>query len=268
VVRFADKNVLVTGAGGGIGGAIVEAFVDEGATVAATDLSMELLAPLVDRHAGRVHPVAADMAVVAEVKNMVAEAILVLRGLDVLVNVAGIALLEPVLDITEQSWQRTLAVNLTGSFFAAQEAARHMVETGGGVIVNIASIDAFVAESPFAHYNASKAGIVMTTKSFAYELGHRGVRCNAVAPGVTWTAMTQGDLRRGDASAAYERLVGRIPLRRPATPSEQAAVVLFLASDDAAFVNGETVIVDGGQLSGYWYQPSLEPPVPKSPFAD
>jgi NAD(P)-dependent dehydrogenase (short-subunit alcohol dehydrogenase family) len=133
-----------------------------------------------------------------------------------------------------------------------------MVERGGGSIVNVASIDAFVAESPSAHYMASKAGLVLLTKSIAFELGHRGIRCNAVCPGFTKTEMTGGDLT----PQFWDAYMRRIPLRRPADPSEQAAVVLFLASEEASYINGEAIIVDGGQLSGFWYYPDDEPPVP------
>jgi NAD(P)-dependent dehydrogenase (short-subunit alcohol dehydrogenase family) len=133
-----------------------------------------------------------------------------------------------------------------------------MVDHGGGSIVNVASIDAFVAESPSAHYMASKAGLVLLTKSIAFELGHLGVRCNAICPGFTKTEMTAGDLTP-EFWGAYMR---RIPMRRPAEASEQAAVVLFLASEDASYINGEAIIVDGGQLSGFWYYDDDAPPVP------
>jgi NAD(P)-dependent dehydrogenase (short-subunit alcohol dehydrogenase family) len=105
---------------------------------------------------------------------------------------------------------------------------------------------------------ASKAGLVLLTKSIAYELGHLGVRCNAVCPGFTKTEMTSGDLT----PQFWDAYMRRIPMRRPAEASEQAAVVLFLASEDASFVNGEAIIVDGGQLSGFWYYDDDAPPVP------
>ena len=189
---------------------------------------------------------------------MVAEAIELLGGLDILVNNAGVSYTEPFLDVTEGRWAQTLATNLSGPFFAGQAAARHMVAHGGGSIVNVASIDAFVAESPSAHYMASKAGLVLLTRSIAFELGHLGVRCNAVCPGFTRTEMTSGDLTP-EFWNAYMR---RIPMRRPAAPEEQAAVVLFLCSDGASYVNGEAIIVDGGQLSGFWYYDQDAPPVP------
>jgi NAD(P)-dependent dehydrogenase (short-subunit alcohol dehydrogenase family) len=132
-----------------------------------------------------------------------------------------------------------------------------MVAQKSGSIVNVASIDAFVAESPFGAYGASKAGVVSLTRTIAFELGHLGVRCNAVCPGLTVSEMTERDLSPSF-TGAYHR---RIPLRRFSSAAEQASVILFLASDAASYVNGATINVDGGQMSGFWYLPELEPPV-------
>jgi NAD(P)-dependent dehydrogenase (short-subunit alcohol dehydrogenase family) len=136
-----------------------------------------------------------------------------------------------------------------------------MVATGGGSIVNICSVDAFIAESPFADYNASKAGLVQLTKCFAFELAHRGIRCNGVAPGFTMTTM----MDYTDDDATLDRYMSVIPMRRWADPEEQANVVLFLASDEASYVNGITVRVDGGILHGFWADPSLTPTIPPRP---
>ena len=203
-------------------------------------------------------PLVADLSTPAGSRKMVGDAIELLGDLDVLVNNAGVSYTEPFLEATEARWSETLATNLSAPFYASQVAARHMLDHGGGSIVNVASIDAFVAESPSAHYMASKAGLVLLTKSIAFELGHRGVRCNAICPGFTKTEMTGGDLTP-EFLGAYMR---RIPMRRPAEASEQAAVVLFLASEDASYINGEAIVVDGGQLSGFWYYEDDAPPVP------
>ena len=122
-----------------------------------------------------------------------------------------------------------------------------MVEGGGGCIVNASSVDAFIAESPYADYNASKAGLSMLTRSMAFELGHLGVRVDAVAPGATVTPMLDGAF---EPEGVYRRYMDITPANRYATPEEQANVVLFLASDDASYVNGVTVRVDGGMLQG------------------
>jgi NAD(P)-dependent dehydrogenase (short-subunit alcohol dehydrogenase family) len=133
-----------------------------------------------------------------------------------------------------------------------------MVANSGGSIINIASVDSFVAESPSVHYMVSKAGVAHLTRVIAFELGHLGVRCNAVCPGFTMTAMTA----EGFTPRFWDNYMRRIPMRRPAEPEEQAGVVLFLCSPEASYVNGETVVVDGGQLTGFWYAPEDEPPVP------
>ena len=257
--RFSGHRILVTGGSSGIGRAVVLAFAAAGARVVAAGRNeqrlheVEAAAP-----EGSVQTLVADVSTAAGAQQMVEAAIERLGGLDALVNNAGVSYTEPFLEATEERWTETLATNLNGPFFASQVAARHMVGQGGGSIVNIASIDAFVAESPSAHYMASKAGLVLLTKSIAFELGHRGVRCNAVCPGFTRTAMVEGDLTP-DFWQAYMR---RIPMRRPAHPEEQASVVLFLCSPEASYVNGEAIVVDGGTLAGFWYYDDDAPPVP------
>jgi len=251
--------VLVSGASSGIGRAIALAFAAEGASVVACARRGERLEELVATvPGGLMVPLVADLRSPTEARRMVSEAIERLGDLDVLVNNAGIAYLEPFLEVSEEHWSETLAVNLSAAFHASQIAARHMVDRGGGCIVNVSSIDAFVAESPSVHYMASKAALAHLTRAIAFELGHRGIRCNAICPGLTKTAMTVG----GWTPDFWEAYIRRIPLRRPAEPAEQAAVVLFLCSDAASYINGETIIVDGGQLAGFWYRPEDEPPVP------
>ena len=259
--RFTTKNVIVTGGSSGIGRATVLAFASEGAHVLAVGRSPERLAQ-VERDApdDSVETAIADVSIPEEARGVVLQAISRLGRIHILVNNAGIAYTEPVLEISEKTWDETLDTNLSGAFWASQEAARHMAEKGGGAIVNIASTDAIVAESPQAHYNVSKAGVVMLTKSFAHELGHLGIRCNAVAPGQTITAMVAEENKDPEFLRSY---LSQIPLRRVAQPEEQAAVILFLASDEASYVNGETIVVDGGQTKGTWYFEQDSPPVPE-----
>jgi NAD(P)-dependent dehydrogenase (short-subunit alcohol dehydrogenase family) len=154
-------------------------------------------------------------------------------------------------------------VNARGPFFAMQEVCRHFVDHGGGSIVNITSANAFKNESPEAVYNASKAALVALTRAFAHELGHLGVRVNSVAPGETITAEAEAEMESNpDAARIVREYLRRIPLRRAGTPSDQAAVVLFLASDEARFITGQTIVVDGGELSGDWYDAAEAPPLP------
>ena len=260
--RFGDRCVLVTGGGTGIGRAIAEAFLREGARVAVAGRRREPLDEVLALAPERVCVLECDIRDPEQAGELVERAIAALGRLDVLVNNAGIGLTEGVLEITPESYRETMDTNLTGAFFATQAAARHMVERGAGAIVSVASICSFLADSPHAHYNISKAGMVMMTQSFAYELAHHGVRVNAVAPGLTLTAMVEPLM--GD-DAFRDHYLGRIPLRRLADPAEQAEVVLFLASDAASFVTGETIVVDGGMLKGAWWRTEAMPPVPARP---
>jgi 3-oxoacyl-[acyl-carrier protein] reductase len=257
---FVDRNVVVTGASSGIGRATVHAFIDEGASVMAVGRSQERLEETRDSCSDpdRVTTHTADVGIPEQARGIITEAIARFGRLHVLVNNAGIAYSDPVLDLPQDHWDEVLAVNLSGPFFSSQSAARHMAEHGGGAIVNVASTDALMAESPQTHYNVSKAGIVMLTKSFAHELGHMGVRVNAVAPGQTVTPMLEGGMDDAEFRAAY---LPKIPMRRPATPNEPASAIVFLASDRASFITGQTLIVDGGQLTGTWYDPRDAPPV-------
>ena len=265
--RFGGTNVLVTGGSSGIGRAVVLEFASEGARVLAVGRNEERLAETKAMAAdpNRVETTVVDVGIPAQARLMVEQAVGLFGRLHVLVNNAGIAYTDPVLELPEDHWFETFDVNLHGPFFASQAAARHMVEHGGGAIVNIASTDAFSAESPQTHYNSSKAALVMMTRSFAHELGHLGVRANCVAPGQTITPMVDMDMDQPDFVREYLK---RVPMHRAASPSEQARVVLFLASEDASYVNGETIIVDGGQLTGTWYYPSDEPPVEDPMLAD
>ena len=257
--RFEGRRVLVTGASSGIGRAIALAFAGEGARVVASGRREQRLAELRRAApAGTVLPLVADISRAEEARRIVSDAIGMVGGLDVLVNNAGVSYMEPFLDASAERWSETMDVNLNAPFFASQLAARHMVAHGGGNIVNIASIDSFVAESPSVHYMVSKAGVAHLTRVIAFELGHLGVRCNAVCPGFTKTAMTA----EAFTPTFWDNYMRRIPMRRPAEASEQADVVLFLCSPAASYVNGETIVVDGGQLKGFWYSPEDEPPVP------
>lgn len=246
----------MTGGSSGIGRAAALRFAAEGARVVVTGRDAERLEGVVRADpTGRIECELLDVRDTRAVRLLVRRVVERTGGLHVLVNCAGTSRLDPVLDITEDAWHDIVQTNLTGAFAAAQEAARHMARAGGGAIVNVASVDAFVADSPAVHYCVSKAGMVAMTRGFAHELGHLGVRSTGVAPGLTATPMTMDE--------SFERLVpvyaDRIPLRRAATPEEQAAVICFLASDDAAYINGETVVVDGGMLTGMWYDPADAP---------
>jgi 3-oxoacyl-[acyl-carrier protein] reductase len=266
VGRFDGAGVIVTGGSSGIGAASAVAFAAEGARVVAVARSRERLERVRDAaRNGAVEPLVADLGTADGARHAVATAVDMLGTVEVLVNNAGIADERGVLDITEDLWRRTLAVNLDAPFFASQVVGRHMVERGRGAIVNVASTDALAAEAPMAAYNVSKAGLVMLTRSFALELGHLGVRCNAVAPGQTLTPMTEVEA----SDPVFRRwYLGQIPLQRFSSAEEQAQPILFLASSEASYVNGATLVVDGGQLAGTWYSPSDRPDLPEDEAGD
>jgi meso-butanediol dehydrogenase / (S,S)-butanediol dehydrogenase / diacetyl reductase len=259
--RFDGRAVLVTGGSSGIGRAAVHAFVAEGARVMATGRDQTRLDGTREgsEDPSRVHVFAADLAQPGEAGRAVAATVEAFGRIDVLVNNAGFADETPVLEMSDEAWRATMAVNLDAVFAASREAGRHMAAAGGGAIVNVSSIDGIVPEAPLAAYSASKAAVASLTKAFAVELGHLGIRTNAVAPGETVSAMTQDDVDDPRFRAGY---LPRIPMRRFATAREQAAVICFLASDAASYVNGVVLAVDGGQTAGSWYYPWDPPTVP------
>ena len=264
--RFDGRNVIVTGGARGIGRAIVEAFLAEGATVWALDVLAEELEAMRGEQPmpERVVTLAVDLADHEAARGAVERAIKELGRLHVLVNCAGVMPSGAFLEIPRETFDRTFAINTRAPLATMQAAGAHMVEAGGGAVVNIASANAFKNESPEAVYNASKAALVALTKAMAHELGHLGIRANCVAPGQTVTkekgARTEVD---PDQARIQREYVRRIPMRRAGKAEEQAAAVLFLASDDASFVNGETLIVDGGELGGGdWYDVAMAPPLP------
>jgi len=164
---------------------------------------------------------------------------------EIMVTSAGIEAFEPFLDISVDSWQRMLAVNLTGVFYVAQTAARHMMAATGGVILNTASTNGFMGYPYYADYNASKAGVIELTRSMALELAPK-VRVNAVAPGYVLTPMQRAEYD----DEMLETVNHKIPLRRHAQPEEVAALFAFLASDDAAYLNGHVYVIDGAETAG------------------
>jgi NAD(P)-dependent dehydrogenase (short-subunit alcohol dehydrogenase family) len=260
--RFEGRNVIVTGAAQGIGRAIAEGFLAEGARIYACDIRGGGLERMRGESSApeRVEIAVADLGDPAGARGLVRDAVERMERVHVLVNCAGVQPDGAALDVSTEEFDTTFAVNTRGPFLTMQEVCRHFIEHGGGTIVNIASANAFRNESPEAAYNASKAALVSLTKAFAHELGHLGIRVNCVAPGETITPEAAATMTADDERREHEYL-RRIPMRRAARPEEQAAAVLFLASDDASYVTGETIIVDGGELTGSWYDPLDAPPV-------
>ena len=254
VRRFEGKNVIVTGAGQGIGRAIAERFAAEGADVMLIGRRRDPLEEVegrirADGGSAWVHP--ADVSSSDEVDAAVAGASGRWDRLDVLVNNAGIAEEKPFLEIEDDGWDRILATNLRGAFLMAQRVARLQAEAGSGAIVHIASIDASGGDGPYASYNASKAGLLGLNRTMALELGPFGVRVNCVSPGFTHTEMTEVGVPPGMMDYLVNRF-DRVPLRRLVRPQEIAAACAFLASEDASGITGIDLTVDCG-LTANWY---------------
>jgi NAD(P)-dependent dehydrogenase (short-subunit alcohol dehydrogenase family) len=267
VERFSGRRVLVTGASRGIGRGIVDAFLEEGASVIATDILGAELEALAREHpaADRLRTLAADLADPNAAAGVVPAAIEALGGLDVLVNNAGVQPDGPVLDVRTADIDLIFAVNVRAPLQLMQAACRHWIERGSpGSIVNITSANASQNESPESVYNASKAALAALTNAVAHEMGHHGIRANCVAPGETITPEAEAELAADPAEhEQVRRYLAKIPLRRAGVPRDQAMAVLFLASDDAAFVTAQTLIVDGGEVGGgSWFDEADAPPLP------
>jgi 2-deoxy-D-gluconate 3-dehydrogenase len=250
------KTALVTGGAKGIGAQVAERLAQAGACVAVVDVDGEGASRL----ATRIHATGAiaqaftcDVGRLEDIGRTTEAVVGALGRIDILVNNAGIFPITPALDLTEPTWDRVLAVNLKGAFFLSQCAAQQMIRQGnGGSIVNIASIDALHPAGGLAHYDASKAGLLMLTRSLAFELGPRRIRVNAVAPGAIQTpgvdaafGAMAGSGTSGQVKASF---VSRTPLGRMGEPDDVARAVLFLASRAADYVTGATLVVDGGYL--------------------
>ena len=249
-LRFSGKTVLVTGGAQGIGRAIGERFVSEGANLVLFDVEADTLDRTVAELRGRGAPVegaAGDVANRADVQRAVQAAVDRFGGLNALVGVAGIVELAPFLSVGDKSWRRILDVNLNGMFLATQEAARVMAQAGGGAIVLIASTNAFFPEAHTVAYSTSKAGIVGFVRAASLDLAEHRIRINAINPGQIVTRLSKLLV---DDPIGGPAMLEKIPLGRWGQPSDIAAVAAFLCSDDAAYMTGEDVTVDAGMTVG------------------
>jgi NAD(P)-dependent dehydrogenase (short-subunit alcohol dehydrogenase family) len=242
---LAGKRVLVTGGASGIGAATAARFLEEGARVAVLDRDPAGRQAIAGRLPGLAAVLAADVSDLDQVREAFARAVETMGGVDVLINNAGISIRHPFLEITPEEWDRVIAVDLTGVFYVAQTAARHMAERGSGVILMTASTNGIVGHRFYADYNAAKAGVIELTRSMALELAP-AVRVNAVAPGYVLTPMQRAEYT----DAMLAEVNAKIPLRRHASPEDIAALFAFLASDDGAYLTGAVVPIDGGETAG------------------
>lgn len=246
----ADRVVLVTGGGSGIGAATAAALRSSGWQVAVCGRRQSALDAVADTTGALA--IAADVSVPGDARRVVRETVEHFGRLDGLVLNAGVVRPGPVAELSDEDWDAMVATNLSGPFRIAREALPHLTDSSGG-LVGVASMSAIRATTGIAGYNATKAGLVMLIQSIAVDHGPLGVRANAVCPGWTRTEMADGEMaglaaERGvDTETAYEQSTAIVPLRRPAEAAEVAAVVRWLLSDDASYVNGVVLPVDGGQ---------------------
>jgi len=249
-VLLTDRVALVTGAGSGIGREVAELFAAEGARIAALDRSPEagegLVASLRERSAGEPLFVEVDVRSAAEVEAALRRVTEATGRVDVLVNSAGVREIGDVYSLPPEEWENVIAINLSGTFYCCQAAARSMRETGGGSIVNLSSVGGLTGLSHRPAYSAAKHGIVGLTKSLARDLAPAGIRVNALCPGVIRTPLTEQYF----ADDGFEReLEVTVPLRRHGTTADVAQAALYLASDMSAYVTGVALPVDGGFLA-------------------
>jgi meso-butanediol dehydrogenase/(S,S)-butanediol dehydrogenase/diacetyl reductase len=252
-MKLQGKVALITGGGTGIGTAIVQRFIEEGAKVCITGRRKEMLdqvAQSLPQESITTCP--GDVSKDADVARMVETTVKFGGTLDVLVNNAGISAQGPVHELDRAVWRQVIGVNLTGPFMLMQAAIPHMIKAGGGSIINIASLGGLRCLPGMPAYCASKAGLIMLTKQAALDYGAQNIRCNAVCPGGIKTEMTEkefgqfGKMLGMEADAYFELISAEMPLKRFGEPKEIGGVCTFLASDDSSFMTGAALVVDAG----------------------
>lgn len=248
-MRFKDKSVIVTGAAQGIGRACAEAFAAEGARVVIADVAMDAAADVeraIADAGGTARVVQCDVGDKPQVEAMVAATVEAFGGVDILINNAGTIKTADFLELEEEDFDRVLRVNLKGMFLVAQAVARRMVEQGGGAIVNMSSVNAVMAIPNQVPYNVSKGGVNQLTRVTALALADKGVRVNAIGPGTIMTELAKTVM---EDDAARRKILSRTPMGRLGTPEEVARIAMFLASDDASYITGQTIYCDGGRMA-------------------
>lgn len=247
--KLDGKNAIVTGSAQGLGKAMAKALGEAGANVAIVDININLARQTAEEFSEKLGrkfvAIQADVTREDDVKLMVEKVISSLGHIDILVNNAGIVRHAPAEDMGKKDWDDVIAVNLTGVFLCSQAVGRHMIERKQGKIINIASMSGLIVNypQPQVAYNASKAGVIMLTKSLAVEWAKYNINVNAIAPGYMKTSMTAPFFEKEE----YRRLwIEPTPMKRPGEPEELGGAVVYLASDASSFMTGQVLVIDGG----------------------
>ena len=253
-MRLTGKSAVVTGGASGIGRETALRFAGEGAALVCADrdeAGAAAVAAEIAAKGGTALGVAADITSESDVAQLVDEALAARGTIDVLVNNAGVTILGGVAELTEADWQREIDINLTGAWRVSKAFWPHFAQAGGGVILSTASIAGIIAAPQDAAYVASKAGLIMLTRCMALDGASVGIRANCICPGFVDTPMFDGFLaEQPDPAGALARCAGRTPLGRIGTPRDIADGFVYLASDDARWVTGTALVIDGGLTAG------------------
>ena len=248
--RLADRVAIITGGGGAIGGAAARRLAADGATIVVGDLdegAAEAVAATVRAGGGQAIGVGVDVADEASVARLVDRAVIAYGGIDILVNNAGVLLPGSVTELAVADWERTLRVNVTGAFLCSRAVIPVMERRGRGAIVHMSSVSGLVGEAGIAAYCASKGALVMLARQMAIDYARRGIRVNALCPGWIDTPFNDPAIERSGGAEALAPFIDlMVPLGRQGTPDEVADVLAFLVSDDARYLTGSAVTVDGG----------------------
>ena len=249
-MRLNNKNAIITGGAGAIGSVVAERFLSEGANVLIVDKdenTLEYMVEQLKQKGGKVFGLQIDVSNEQSVRTVVENSIKHFENgrIDILANVAGIGPFAKFNDLSVENWDRTINVNLRGTFLVSKFVSENMIKNGGGVIVNMSSTNGLLAEEGLAAYNASKAGVILLSKTMALELAKYKIRVNSVCPGFIRTKLLESAGLPKDMIDSY---VNKIPLARLGTPLDVANVFVYLASDESAFITGTEIVVDGGQI--------------------